>query len=767
MNDVVPLDLQTTSTARSRALWLDRRYTAPFVVVAASLLLFAVAMSGSFYNGRLAAPMTHDDVNFFVEGVQHLNLLRTEGFLPLVGDFLSSSLHAPIPSYQAMLAYTLFGIADWAPYASNLIWLLIFLGFAGYLLSDSPVAVLVAAMASLVALPLSSNTITEFAPEVVCSLFTSIGAVLMVRLPLIDAPLRARLPAAFFFAFAFLAHPTAFPFTLIALLASVGLAFLRDVVWTAKFKQIPSGIGYSLLNVLLSVWLPALYMVPRYEDYSNYFYDAVFNAAHRGIWYAGMSGLHLGFYLFGPAGQFMFGDKLLVYAGIICLGIAAAWQNKDRQLSARQAELLVLAFVFWMVPSLSAARQYLFASAFGFLIAFMTVLALQSIYQAVRGVRGGAIVLVLGGFLLALYRPSGLVMPNLPQTAIDREFAFRAIDRFKAVLLGNATNYRRNDRNNRVYLTNMGAFAPNILQYYLLKEDPALDWNFDTKWMDADPHHHIDFIHGSQADFVVTGEHGNGLTYSLAAGPAEDAVFAAMRRDDDYIAIDRFYGPGGRAIEVYQRRGNFAGWRPVSGIINPSGKGDDPRDIPQGLAYLQTFAARPIQADLEIEWAGAATGQKLDVVVNYQKAAESTFKPETRVSWLRQEISLSAGTNDIVLQSGGALKVLYLVIIPHLVAKAPDQDRRISVISATYGGNCGAPQGNATQDIAAICNGKADCAYPVKVERLGDPATGCRKDFTVSYFCALGTPPRHEELTGEAGFGSVAGLTCPAAGSHQ
>jgi hypothetical protein len=764
LNDFASRNLQANSAWQSQARWLDRRYSTPLIVTATSLLLFAAAMSGSFYNGRLSAPITHDDVNFFIEGLQHLTLLRSSGFFALVGDFLHGSSHAPFSGYQAMLAFLIFGIVDWAPYASNLILVIIFLGVAAHLLRDCPIVVTAAAMACLIALPLSSNTITEFNPEVVCSLFTSIGAVLMVRLPLIDAPLRARGPAALCFAVAFLAHPTASPFTLIALLGAVGLAFLRDIVWTGKFEQLPIGIGYSVLNVFLSVWLPALYMVPRYEDYANYFYDAVFNTAQHDIWFAGMSGrLHLGFYLFGAGGQFMFDHKLAVYAAIIGLGIAAAWQSKDRQLLIRQIELLMLAFLFWLVPTLSTANQYLFASAFGFLMAFMTVIAVRAIYGAIGGAPGAAVVVALGVLTLALYKPASLITSNLPETAIDREFAFRAIDRFKAVLLGNATDYRHA----RVYMTNIGAYAPNILQYYLLKTDPTLQWDFDSKWMDADPRSHIEFIHGSQQDFVIAAERDNGLTYSPPAGPAEDAVFSAMWQDRGYMAIDRFYGPLGREVVVFQRRGSFAGWRPISGIFNPSAKADDPRDVPSGLAYLETFAARAVQADLEIEWVGVTDRQKLGVWVNDKNLADFTFNKESTSSSLKREITLSSGTNEIVLQSDGALTLRSLVIVPHLVAKEAYQHRGISVTSATYGGNCGAPHGNATLNIGASCNGKTECAYTVKVERLGDPANGCGKDFTVSYFCESEATLRHEELAGEAGLGKVANLTCPVAGNNQ
>lgn len=621
MNDVAQRNLLSTPAGPADK-YLNSRRSVPFIVIAASLLLLAAAMSSSFYNGQLDAPITHDDVNFFIEGIQHLNLLRTKGFYALAGDFVHGSMHAPIPTYQAMLAYLLFGITDWAPYASNIILVVIFFGFAAYLVRDASVAVLVAAMVSLIALPLSANTVTEFNPELICSLFTAIGAVLMVRLPLIDAPLQSRMFAALSFAIAFFAHPVASPFTLIALLASIGLAFLRDVVLSGKFRLAPIGIGYSLLNVILSIFLPTLYLIPRYREYVDYFVDALFSSNSRDIWGAMSDRLHLGFYLFGQGGEFMFGRLLPLYAGIIGLGLVAVLRHKDRELFSRQVEMLILAALFWLVPSLSTMKSYQFGAAFGYLIAFLAVISLRAIYCALRGGRGDAVVLAFALVLLSLYSPATQIVSNLPATRIDREFAFRAIDHVKKVLLRNATNFRGAEHVTEVYMTNIGAYAPNILFYYLLKEDPALRWNFDSKWTDANSRDHIDFIHASQADFVIAGERGNGLTYSDFALPAEDPVLAAMWHDPGYIAIDSFYGPKGRTVTIFQRRGNFAGWRPIYGFINSTPQRDDPRVVPDGVAFLQTFAARAIEADLRIDWVGVGAGQSVSVFVNFQKVIE-------------------------------------------------------------------------------------------------------------------------------------------------
>jgi hypothetical protein len=696
MNDVGSPDLQRTSIAHQQAPWFERRYSVTLVVLVATLLLTASALSRSFFDGRLAAPMTHDDVNYFIEGIQHLTILRTRGFFALISDFLHDSLHAPLSTYQAMLAYLIFGVEDWAPYATNIVYVVVFLAFAAWLVRDCPAIVLAAVMACLIAMPLASNTITEFAPERVCSLFTAIGVILMVRLPLFDAPLPSRFRAGLCFGLAFLAHPVASPFTMIALVATLGLNFLRDIGWPWELKKLQIGTVKSLVNIGLSVWLPALYIVPRFHEYWNYFYDALTNP----IWIGETQHLNPLFYLVGGGGQFMFDHKLWAYAGIVCLGIFAAWWHRDWQSLVRQVQLALLTFVFWLVPTLAPAKDRLFGLTLGFSVAFMTAIALASIYRALPSARGAAVVSILGFSLFVFYQPTNLLIWNTPQSVLERELTWRTIDRIKANLVGNAVD----QHGIKVYMTNIGAYAPGILQYYLLKMDPTLDWTFGSLAYDSNAQDHIDFIRGSTRDytstqdFVIAGERYNGLTYQPQAAPAEDTVYAAMWRDPGFMALDRFYGPGGREVTIFARRGSFAGWRPVSmanirgctlyvcdNDVVPSGlpgnivqtllrwdRTDDQRYAAGGLIYLQTFAARPVGADLEIEWVGEASGQKLTIVVNQQKVAELTYSTESEISSLRQQIRLSRGTNDIVLKSDRPVRLNHLFIVPYIAGKPPD-----------------------------------------------------------------------------------------------
>ena len=87
------------------------------------------------------------------------------------------------------------------------------------------------------------------------------------------------------------------------------------------------------------------------------------------------------------------------------------------------------------------------------------------------------------------------------------------------------------------------------------------------------------------------------------------------------------------------------------------------------------------------------------------------------------------------------------------------QHSTISVISATYGGDCGAHEGNATASLAKTCNGKFVCEYTIDYRIIGDPAPYCRKNYVAKWSCGSSSPLT-TQAGAEAGFGSKVELTC-------
>ncbi len=86
---------------------------------------------------------------------------------------------------------------------------------------------------------------------------------------------------------------------------------------------------------------------------------------------------------------------------------------------------------------------------------------------------------------------------------------------------------------------------------------------------------------------------------------------------------------------------------------------------------------------------------------------------------------------------------------------------QIRVLSGTYGGNCGAPFGNATDHLIAACDGSPACDYVIDYHALGDPAPGCSKDYVAEWQCGR-SPQRFRTAAGpEAGMGKRIVLRCP------
>jgi len=97
----------------------------------------------------------------------------------------------------------------------------------------------------------------------------------------------------------------------------------------------------------------------------------------------------------------------------------------------------------------------------------------------------------------------------------------------------------------------------------------------------------------------------------------------------------------------------------------------------------------------------------------------------------------------------------------------------IHVTEATYGENCQSlvsslghanlvKPGNATAVASLTCN-DTDVICPVIVDliRLGDPASGCGKDFTVSWRCGADQTVHQVYLPAEAS-GKIAWVSCQA-----
>lgn len=98
----------------------------------------------------------------------------------------------------------------------------------------------------------------------------------------------------------------------------------------------------------------------------------------------------------------------------------------------------------------------------------------------------------------------------------------------------------------------------------------------------------------------------------------------------------------------------------------------------------------------------------------------------------------------------------------------------ITVVSATYGGNCkkfiptngtinSVHSGNATTWVKRFCDGQSTCNYKIDYLQIGDPVYGCVKDYVVQWKCSGSPAVKMLAVTPppDAGLKRTAILTCP------
>lgn len=625
-------------------------YVRASAIIITCLYVACGAISKSYVMGRFAFPMTHNDVNYLIDGVHRLVYVELNGFWAELAHLYSAPLHAPLAAYQAALGFYLFGFHDWAPYVTNIVYLLIFASVCIWSLRGMPMLVVIAALLAIAGMQISYTTISEFAPETPCGLFSAIGVILLIRIDMLDRALGPRALAGLCLGLSLLAKPSSFIFMPLVLCATLGVAFIRDIVMGRQWRRFGTAITLGLLQIVLSLWLPSLYLIPNFHEYLSYFELAMFDQANVTA-FGGSTHMFadVTYYLTGQGAEYMFGNFLWAYVLFIALGVATAIWRGDRRFLNRIFELSPLVAFIWLMPSAAKSQNTLFGMPFGYVLLYMVVISFVPIYEALKG-RWPAILVPVFGFVLFVSGVSRTTLPNTPGfdwyapgAHVIREELPPAMARFRDVMLSNTTNYA----DGSVFLTNGGYYHTPVLKYSFLKKDPFLNWAFDSLWWDSNPQDHMNYIRDHKVDYVIAAEPDNGLTFAptLIAGAAgsEEATLAAMWKNPDYAPIDRFYGPTGGMITVFQRRGSFCGWRPLGGFAAAG-----PRWVKEGLvSHLQAYAPEAIAANLVIEASGSA-GQKVEILLNRDRVGELRFDAggNASASW---PITLSSGQNDVIL----------------------------------------------------------------------------------------------------------------------
>jgi 4-amino-4-deoxy-L-arabinose transferase-like glycosyltransferase len=153
------------------------RFQFILLVLLFASLLTVVFLNHSAWRGRLQYDIDYEDVITYLDGLKRYRALvdQPQGHLQFVYQYVTDPPHAPLHSFQAAVAFAVFGVQDWAPYASNVI--LLFLLFLAFVYSAKQFGgwALAVGLGYLALSPLAYNTIAEFRPDYPSAILTVCG----------------------------------------------------------------------------------------------------------------------------------------------------------------------------------------------------------------------------------------------------------------------------------------------------------------------------------------------------------------------------------------------------------------------------------------------------------------------------------------------------------------------------------------------------------------------------------------------------------------
>jgi len=92
------------------------------------------------------------------------------------------------------------------------------------------------------------------------------------------------------------------------------------------------------------------------------------------------------------------------------------------------------------------------------------------------------------------------------------------------------------------------------------------------------------------------------------------------------------------------------------------------------------------------------------------------------------------------------------------ISALPTDTQPITIVSGTYGQNCGFAAGNATLDLSRQCDGRRTCGYVLPFA-AHDAKAACRRDFRAEWRCG-DTEFHMATLSAGARSGDVLVLSC-------
>ncbi|MGQ0532402.1 MAG: hypothetical protein ACT4OF_06895 [Caulobacteraceae bacterium] len=316
---------------------------------------YLVLMHGGALYGRLTIPPPYDDVTYFTDALERVQLFQAQGLWATMQSFYASPPHSPYAVAGAFLAFLIGGDNPAAPYAINAIAITLIVAGVATAFRWS-LWYSVAFFVLLISLTWFDHAVTIYHPDLVAGLaVAAVCAVLVWQGSLLRTPLRVAVAGAAA-GLAILAKPSIFPFSIALVTSAFVLGAILARVEDRDWRTPAIRLALGLACVLLVAGPHLAKMAPSLVEYQ------IAGLVRERVWaYQGDLGAQLAFYLNSARDMLGYWRLVAVFAAMTMALVL--FVRGSRAAAFRYLAMLVLIALAYAIPTIPENKNMLFGGA--------------------------------------------------------------------------------------------------------------------------------------------------------------------------------------------------------------------------------------------------------------------------------------------------------------------------------------------------------------------------------------------------------------------
>jgi hypothetical protein len=356
------------------------------------MVFTALQVQQSLFQGQLSLPITYDDISYFVGSMRRLHRFYDQGLGQLILDVFQVPPHSPTSTLTTLLGFSVFGSKDWAPAATNGIYVIAFLFFIAHITSHLSWFYRIAIAIIMLTCPLLGHLVVESRPDILCGLATACASFLILQSPGFKKQQSHQILAGVISGLALLAKPSISPITVVILLSALLFTTTQEWLYARHNSDYIKGEQQGLRKILgiFSQYITflattLLISVPYYSitfrRIAAYIYLNIFGA-DKEIWQNqdSFTGQAL-YYITGTGGSMMFGSWGAIVPLVALLALIAITLTKDWSFLRGSALYFLLVIVTYLLVTIPKTKSSFLGMAFGGMVLLFSLYLLIYLAQ--------------------------------------------------------------------------------------------------------------------------------------------------------------------------------------------------------------------------------------------------------------------------------------------------------------------------------------------------------------------------------------------------